>query len=385
MWVLSAAEAFCVLLFLDISNLAKAALPTQRASQRFSHTQPAHSPTFNSASSSFNLRKVGRHSGTDSLLKRPYCTLGRPGTARFASERIEVWVDPITNSRFIHSGNSSKTVLAAKCEGSFQADDCLLGHPMNGAPPDCSSLRCPCSVDTSLPSIRNGKLTAAQTAIVKEVGRLCARKNGTVTVLVLGLHHAVLPAYLEKRCPRRLRIDTVDSNQHIVNAAKAFMGAMANEHNHIECADSWQYLMRLNATRRRYDAVLTDCFSADGHIPATCRAPSFIARLRVALRPGGVSVQDIGGEVSPPLMMGYSAAFGKANIALLGPDEVPVRFEGSVKQRNDQMIRAVSAPLKVRHVVESSAQPTTAMPAAKRNFNTSAQSNTTEASAATVQ
>lgn len=351
---------FSMSIFFVVVQLVRAALPTQRASQGFFRaTVSTHSPTFSvTKNSSVVPNSVGRHDGVDSLWRRPYCSLGRQVTTRFAPERIEIWIDPETNVRYIRSHNSSRTALAARCHGPFQAGDCLMGHPMNGAPPDCGALHCPCSLDTSLPvpSLREGKLRTAQSTLVKEVGRLCAEKKGKFSVLLLGLNHAVLAAYLEKRCPRRLHIDTVESNQHIVDAASAFLGSKRDKYNNIECADSWQYLMKLNATKKKYDLILTDCYGSDGRIPATCRAPSFMARLRTALKPGGLSFQDVGAEATKSMLMGYSAAFGKGNVALLGPDEVPVQFPGSPSNLNGQVIRAVASRLVVHEAGTPSAQ-----------------------------
>lgn len=396
MWALHATLGFCWYVSLVLANLslATAASPTPRASQRFFRAAAAaRNPSVNVSNSPPTLFKdVGRHSGAGSLLRRPYCTLGGPGAIRFASERIDFWIDPETNTRYIRSGKPSKTALAAKCQGPFKTGDCLTGHPMNGAPPDCSSLRCPCSIDTAspVPGARNGKLQAAQAALVKEIGNLCAQKRGSFSVLLLGLRRAVLPAYLAKRCPRRLHIDTVESNQYVIDAARNFLGLEYDEQYTVQQADAWQYLMRINGTKKRYDAILTDCFGGDGHIMETCRAPSFFARLRTILRPEGVSIQNVGSEASKSMLMGYVSVFGKANVALMGPDENPVQLTGLATSSTEQMIRAVATPLRVVSHAKSSVQPNSSAAAqlnssvaAKFNTSKAAQSNTSVAAQST--
>lgn len=388
MWPPCGTLVFCLSVFLIASKLVEAELPNRRASHKFfrasatlssSTSNEPNSSTSNEPNSSSVVSKdFGRYGGVRLLLRRPYCTLGGPAITRFATERIEIWIDPETNVRYIRIGNSSRTALAAKCQGAFQSGNCLKGHPLNGAPPDCGSLQCPCAVDTSLPvpSMQGGKLRAAQSALVKEVGRLCARRRGTFSVLLLGLNRAVLAAYLQKRCPRRLRIDIVESNRYILDAAHAFMGTKQDEHNSIESADSWQYLIRLNATKKKYDAILTDCYGSDGHIPATCRAPSFMIRLRAALRPGGVSFQDVGFDASKSLLMGYGVAFGKTNVALLGPDDVPLRLTST--NPPDQLIRAVAAPVALRRAANISNRSNDSAPLMPK-LNASAQSNSSAA------
>lgn len=97
-----------------------------------------------------------------------------------------------------------------------------------------------------------------------------------------GLLHRVLPA---------ARIDVVEINPVVVEAAKRFFGLVEDERYRVHIADGAEFI---DTAKVRYDLILADAGRGDGGIPEPLTSYRFFAAVRERLAPGGVLVLNLG-------------------------------------------------------------------------------------------
>jgi len=148
---------------------------------------------------------------------------------------------------------------------------------------------------------------------------LCQRK---LRLLLIGLGGGTVPAYLEQKCPKgALHIDSVEYNQHVIDAARSFFGLRAGPGDAVsaEREDGLVAVTQRVASKAtgQYDAAIVDCFGSDDRVPAPCASPKLMAGLASLLRPGGLVFQNLDLEPPAPIVARYREAFGQQGAELI--------------------------------------------------------------------
>jgi spermidine synthase len=102
------------------------------------------------------------------------------------------------------------------------------------------------------------------------------------TVLMLGLGGGTIPTYLGRFMPEP-KIDTVELDPGVINAAKAYFGIRESERVRYLEGDGRVYLTRNKAG---YDLILVDAYQG-GYVPFHLLTREFYALLKERLAPGG--------------------------------------------------------------------------------------------------
>lgn len=97
-----------------------------------------------------------------------------------------------------------------------------------------------------------------------------------------GLMHRVLP---------EARVDVVEVNAVVVEAAKSFFGLVEDERYRVHLADGAAFVHDVKA---RYDIIFADAGVGDGFIPEHLTADRFFSALRERLARNGVLVVNLG-------------------------------------------------------------------------------------------
>jgi spermidine synthase len=109
------------------------------------------------------------------------------------------------------------------------------------------------------------------------------------SVLMIGLGGGSFTGLLHRVLPQA-RIDAVEINPVVVEAAKRFFGLVEDENYRVHLADGAAFVQEAKA---RYDLILTDGGNGDG-IPEPLTTDRYFAALRARLNPDGVLVVNLG-------------------------------------------------------------------------------------------
>jgi spermidine synthase len=110
------------------------------------------------------------------------------------------------------------------------------------------------------------------------------------SVLMIGLGGGSFSGLIHRGLPGA-RIDVVEINPVVVEAAKRFFGVVEDERYRVHLADGAAFVQDAKA---RYDLIFADAGSGDGIIPEPLTTERFFAAVRERLAPDGVLVVNLG-------------------------------------------------------------------------------------------
>ena len=127
------------------------------------------------------------------------------------------------------------------------------------------------------------------------------------SVLMIGLGGGSFSGLIHRALPEA-RVDVVEINPVVVEAAKSFFGLVEGERYRVHLADGAAFVQDAKA---RYDLVLADAGSGDGIIPEHLTTERFFSTLRERLTPNGVLVVNLGldGRKNAIIVRRIKAAF----------------------------------------------------------------------------
>ena len=143
-------------------------------------------------------------------------------------------------------------------------------------------------VDQSIVSLDDPASVPMEYVRYAGMGLLFVPEPGSVLMIGLGggnfsgLIHRVLP---------EARVDVVEINPVVVEAAKSFFGLVEDERYRVHLADGAAFV---HDAKARYDLILADAGSGDGIIPEHLTTDRFFSALRERLTPNGVLVVNLG-------------------------------------------------------------------------------------------
>ena len=143
-------------------------------------------------------------------------------------------------------------------------------------------------VDHSIVSLDDPASVPMEYVRYAGMGLLFVPEPGSVLMIGLGggsfsgLIHRVLP---------EARIDVVEINPVVVEAAKRFFGVIEDERYRVHLADGAAFV---HDAKARYDLIFADAGSGDGVIPEPLTTDRFFAAVRERLAPNGVLVVNLG-------------------------------------------------------------------------------------------
>lgn len=126
-------------------------------------------------------------------------------------------------------------------------------------------------------------------------------------VMMIGLGGASFTGMIDRALPA-VRIDVVEIDPVVVEAARRFFGLVEDETYRVHIADGATFV---RATSLRYDLIFADAGIADG-IPEHHTIDPFFSALRERLRPDGVLVVNLGldDRSNADITRRIAAAFG---------------------------------------------------------------------------
>lgn len=161
-------------------------------------------------------------------------------------------------------------------------------------------------------------------------------------VLIAGLGGGTLPTALAELLPE-VRIDVVEIDPAVVDAAREYFGFAATERVRVEVGDARVFVKRALARGERYDMVILDAFGGD-YIPEHLMTVEFLDEARALLAPDAVlaantfatsGLYDHESET-------YRAVFG-------------MFFNFRVAESDNRVVIAANAPLPTKSVLRANA------------------------------
>jgi len=137
--------------------------------------------------------------------------------------------------------------------------------------------------------------------------------------LVVGLGGGSLPMFLRHHYPA-MRIDAVDINPQVVEAARRYFGFREDAALRGIVADGRRFIE--DAAPSSYDLILLDAYGANS-VPKALTTIEFLQAVRRALAPGGVVVGNIWGRAInaryDDMLRTYQEVFGE--VAVVSPGD----------------------------------------------------------------
>ena len=128
-------------------------------------------------------------------------------------------------------------------------------------------------------------------------------------ILIIGLGGGAMPMFLRRVCPRA-RIDVVDIDPAVADAARRFFDVVEDDRLRIHVADGRAFVAH---AADRFDLVFLDAFGA-GAIPRHLATREFLESVKAHLAPGGAVVGNVWAQdfnpLYPAMAATYRAAFG---------------------------------------------------------------------------
>lgn len=212
----------------------------------------------------------------------PICTLH--SRAGFGGA-VQVFASSADNSRLLQfqtDGCSAETVV--KCQGPMP-EACAAP-----AGDDCGpTVTCPCVPDGEVQAEYMKRMARSLVPMCNATGR--ARQD--FRVLLIGLGGGALPDHILRNCPARTRVESVEYDPRVIEAATRFFGFREQPGvNMVEQGDGGEAVKARAAHGAKYDFVLVDAFESQ-HVPASCRSEEFVNGLFKILKPDGLAMQNI--------------------------------------------------------------------------------------------
>ena len=151
-------------------------------------------------------------------------------------------------------------------------------------------------------------------------------------VLVAGLGGGTLPTALAELVPD-VRIDVVEIDQAVVDAAREYFGFRETEHMRVHIRDARVFAKRALQQGRQYDLILLDAYSGD-YIPEHLMTAEFLDEVRRLLPPGGVVAAN---TFATSRLYGYESATYRSVFGEF--------FNFKLRSSNNRVILATNGPL----------------------------------------
>lgn len=205
---------------------------------------------------------------------------------------MRVWLAPVSefrgkevNLRILQFNPPNSTERAPT---SAQSEIRCLGLPS----PSClagACGACPCTRDSREMLAPSMRLVFQQ--LEPEICRTRDARQQR-RVLLLGLGGGELAQQMATECPN-VHIDAVEIDPHVIDLAQRYLGLQAGLGLTITQGSALSEVRRLALGNTTYDAVVIDCFSGEGHVPAECRSPELLGFVLKILKPGGIALQSM--------------------------------------------------------------------------------------------
>lgn len=146
--------------------------------------------------------------------------------------------------------------------------------------------------------------------------RLDVARRDLRSVLLLGLGAGSVVQLLRRDCGVKAPITALEIDPVMVEIAREHFGLSRWSNLEVVTADAVAWV---EGSSRRFDLVVVDLFD-EAQIPAACRTPGFLLRLRDRLAAGGMLVFNV--VASRPAAREEAHAFAALFERILGPSRV---------------------------------------------------------------
>jgi len=222
---------------------------------------------------------------------------------------------------FIGSDNRRKMKYAHEGPGLFFTEVACKGPLASGcireaasaphALPSCETLSCPCDQDTSSFAALYHQRMIETMPTCNAPAANATHQPGGFSALTIGLGGGALHTYLLAHCAQGTKVESVEYDPRIVQAAVGFFGlALTPGVSEVEAADGGRAMQARIQQGEKYDAVFVDCFAEGGVVPDACRNASFIQGLHGILKPGGKAMHQVWESQVTQLLQSYKEVFG---------------------------------------------------------------------------
>lgn len=247
----------------------------------------------------------------------PFCIFGERGNF---GGNVQVFVghDNVRSLQFSGDGIGTQTMVA--CAGDVP--------PNCGAPrvevknvnetQSCDMLECACEPDTShlqfsyMEDMMNEVKPMCELAAVDSFRPADA---GPFHILLIGLGGGALPEYTVQHCPKGIRMESVEFDPRVIDAATGFFGLHLKQGvNSVENGDGGAAVAKRAQNGDKYDVVMVDAFQSAGKVPDSCKNTKFIQNVKKILRPQGKLIQQIWSPQYEQVIEDYKKIFGNDKV-----------------------------------------------------------------------
>merc|ERR1719428_567940 len=263
------------------------------------------------------LRSNLRMASGDPMDDMPFCIFGQRD--RFGGN-VQVFVQHDNVRALQFSGDGLGTQTMVKCNGDVPQN---CGSPRLevknvNETQACDTLECPCEPDTeSLQFSYMEQMMQEVTPMCElaAVDSLRPPDAGPFHILLVGLGGGALPEYTMQHCPKGTKMESVEFDPRVIDAATGFFGLHLHEGvNSVENGDGGAAVEKRVQNGDKYDVVMVDAFQSAGKVPDSCKNKKFIKNVKALLRPQGKLIQQIWSPQYEDVIQDYQKIFGEDKV-----------------------------------------------------------------------